>query len=199
MIRPVLVYPNPQLRAKTVRVYEAAFDASLHELAVDLRETMDALGALGLAALQIGDTRQVIIVARRVLEPLGGEVLDLTIERTREPIVLVNPVLTLGGEVGMLKEGCLSFPNIWAQVRRAKTCEVVARTVDNQAISYKADGLFAHCLQHEVDHLDGKLLIDNVGPVKRDLIRSKFRRSPPNAVRVEHIKAALQRAQTGQQ
>lgn len=174
MIRPVLVFPNPILRAKTVEVY--AFDQSLYELAIDMAHTMGSLGALGLAAPQIGDTRRVIA--------LRGEFV-----RQGEPLFLVNPVLRLGGTAGALTEGCLSFPKVSAQVKRALECTVTARSLEGAAVAYKADGTFAQALQHEVDHLDGKLLIDHVGVVKRGMIRKKFSESPQFANRIDHIVA----------
>ena len=174
--RPILVYPNKQLRAQCVDVYD--WDQSLHELAIDLRDTMRAVKAAGLAAIQIGDTRRVIV--------LRGAYVGLD-----EPLFLVNPVLALPDYVEKdrvsLKEGCLSFPNAWANVLRWPTCTVSARSMEGYSVAYKAEGEFAQALQHEVDHLDGKLLIDLAGPVRRDVIRRKFKGSPQHAARVDHV------------
>jgi peptide deformylase len=174
-VRPVLVYPNPMLRAKTVEV--TAFDQSLYELAIDMAHTMDSLRALGLAAIQIGDIRRVIV--------LRGELAN-----QQEPLFLVNPQLDLDGLTEKMPEGCLSFPKVTAQVVRHRACSVVAKTLEGTTVAYKADGAFAQALQHEVDHLDAVLLVDKVAVVKRGMIRKKFSESPRFANRIDHIVAA---------
>lgn len=172
-VRPVLVFPNPMLRAKTVEV--TAFDQSLQELAIDMAHTMASLRALGLAAIQIGDIRRVVC--------LNGAMV-----KQQEPLFLVNPVLDLGfGPKEKMPEGCLSFPKVSAQVERWSCCTVTARDLQGRAIAYKADGVFAQALQHEVDHLDGKLLLDHVGLIKRGMIRKKFSKAPRFANRIDHI------------
>jgi peptide deformylase len=185
-IRPVLVYPNPMLRANTVEVRD--FDQSLQELCIDLADTMRALNALGIAAPQIGDIRRVIALSGRALLSPGATAMELM---AAEPIMLVNPVLTaLDGPPVPMDEGCLSFPGVVAKVVRFPRATVKAKTPDGKDIELVALHQFAHALQHEVDHLDRRLLIDMVGPVKRTMIKNKFKKSPKHAARVDHVLAA---------
>lgn len=157
----ILHHPDPRLRIKAAPV--EAFDASLERLAADMLETMYAAPGIGLAATQVD-------VHRRVL------VADVSREQN-QPICLVNPVLleTTGEEE--MEEGCLSVPGIYETVQRADRIRVRARNVRGEAFDLEADGLLAVCIQHEMDHLEGRLFVDYLSPLKRNRIRRKLEKA----------------------
>jgi peptide deformylase len=159
-IREILHYPDPRLRTKAKPVEH--IDAELSELVKDMFETMYAAPGIGLAATQIN-------VHRRLL------VMDVSEDKS-DPLVLINPeILEQGGEETM-EEGCLSVPGFHESVTRADWILVQALDLDNQLFSLKAEGLKAVCIQHEIDHLDGKLFVDYLTGLKRDHIRKKLKK-----------------------
>ncbi len=160
MILPVLQYPDPRLARKSVDVTEVA--PKLRELAADMIETMYARDGIGLAAPQVGEAIRLIVI-------------DLSGPEKREAAqVFVNPRLTLGGKEIESEEGCLSVPDLRASLRRAETVQLTATDLDGKAIAVDADGMFAICLQHECDHLDGTLFIDHISRLKRMLYNKKI-------------------------
>jgi peptide deformylase len=154
----ILEYPDPRLR-KTAKPVLTVDDA-VRQLAADLLETMYAAKGIGLAATQVD-------VHRRVL------VLDVSEERN-QPMVFINPELLSVEGRGPGEEGCLSVPDIYEKVQRATHIRVRALGLDGLSFEMEADGLLAVCIQHEMDHLEGKLFVDYLSELKRQLIRRRL-------------------------
>lgn len=155
---PILHYPNPRLRLHA-RPVEAVTD-EIRQLAADMLETMYAAPGIGLAATQVD--RQVRLI-----------VIDVT-KTKDQPLCLINPeILDRDGEEEM-EEGCLSVPGFYEVVRRADKVRVRYLSLDGQEMVIDADGLLAVCIQHEIDHLDGKLFVDYLSMLKRNRIRRKL-------------------------
>ena len=152
--RPVLIAPDPRLKAVSLPV--AGVDGEIRRLADDMLESMYAADGIGLAAIQIG-------VPRRVL------VLDLARKETRqEPRVFVNPkILWSSDETALCEEGCLSVPDIWEEVERPAQIRAEYLDGDGKLQTLEAEGLLATCLQHEIDHLEGVLFVDHLSRLKR--------------------------------
>ncbi len=163
MIREVLTYPNPFLKQKAEPITEIT--PELRELAKDMAETMYENDGIGLAAPQVGELIRMITV-------------DITGPDNREDLhVLINPELeTVGDEEVESEEGCLSVEDYRAPVTRSERVRVRALSLDGDPVEFKADGLLAVCLQHECDHLDGKLFIDRISRLKRNLYDAKVRK-----------------------
>jgi peptide deformylase len=154
----ILEYPDPRLRKSAARV--DVVDDGVRTLAADLLETMYAARGIGLAATQVD-------IHRRVL------VLDVSEERN-QPLVLINPEILSATGRGPGEEGCLSVPDIYEKVPRATHIRVRALGCDGAAFDVVAEGLLAVCIQHEMDHLDGKLFVDYLSELKRQLIRRRL-------------------------
>jgi peptide deformylase len=155
---PILEFPDPRLRTKAQPV--TVFDARLKQLVADMFETMYAAPGVGLAATQVDEHRQLLVI-------------DMSEERT-EPHVLVNPrILDQGGEQ-VYQEGCLSFPGIYAEVERALRVKVAAQDVEGKAFELDVEGPLAVCIQHEMDHLVGKVFVDYLSPLKRSLLLKRM-------------------------
>ena len=159
MTHPVCRAPHPALRAAAQPV--DAFADDLRQLARDLIETMHAHDGIGLAAPQVGRSAQVFVVnpSRR----RGGE------------LVVVNPVLRGARGRASVVEGCLSLPDVWGRVRRAAAVRLEGRDVDGQPLVVEAEGLLAIVLQHEFDHLQGRLFIDRLPWLKRLRAQARLR------------------------
>jgi len=160
MIRPILIHPDPRLKKVCEPVAEITGD--LRRLAEDMLETMYDAPGIGLAAPQVGVTKRLIVM-------------DCIKEGPPEPIVLFNPEIIWSSEdVSTYEEGCLSIPEQYAEVKRA--AEVQVRWIDQNGETQERQfaGIWATCVQHEIDHLDGKLFIDYLGPLKRQLITRKM-------------------------
>jgi peptide deformylase len=157
-LRTILEFPDPRLRTRAQPVTE--FDSALGTLIDDLFETMYAAPGIGLAATQIDVHRRVIVI-------------DISKDRT-EPVTLVNPqILTREGEEST-EEGCLSVPGIFDQVKRASKIRVRAQDRAGAEFERDYDDILAVCIQHEMDHLDGKLFVDYLSDLKRERIRKKL-------------------------
>ncbi len=157
-ILEILHYPDPRLR-KSAKPVEK-FDAQLREFADNMLETMYHSSGIGLAATQVG-------VAKRVV------VIDVSEERD-QPQFLINPeILAREGEE-ISEEGCLSVPAIYEKVSRAERIRFKAQDKNGDMVEMDAEGLLAVCIQHEIDHLDGKLFIDYLSGLKRQRIRKKL-------------------------
>jgi peptide deformylase len=154
----ILEYPDPRLR-KTAKRVESVDDA-VRQLAADLLETMYAAKGVGLAATQVDVHRRVIV-------------LDVSEERN-QPMVFINPELLKTEGRGPGEEGCLSVPDVFDKVQRATHIRVRALGRDGEAFEMDADGLLAVCIQHEMDHLEGKLFVDYLSELKRQLIRRRL-------------------------
>ncbi len=154
----VLHYPDERLR--TIAKPVAAVTAETRQLVADLLETMYAENGIGLAATQVNVHQRVVVI-------------DLSEERN-QPQVFINPEITEKSGDTTYEEGCLSVPQNYANVERAAEITLKAQGVDGNWFELKADGLLAICLQHELDHLVGKLFIDYLSPLKRDRIKKKL-------------------------
>ena len=154
----ILEYPDPRLRTRAKPV--AAVDARIRQLIEDMFETMYGAPGVGLAATQVD-------VHERVL------VLDVSQERN-EPLALVNPEILTRDGVAEGEEGCLSVPGIFDLVDRAARITVRALDGDGKPFELAAEGLLAVCIQHEMDHLEGKLFVDYLSELKRTRIRKKL-------------------------
>ncbi len=164
-VRPILRFPDPRLRQKSEPV--TAFDASLRNLIADMKDTMYLAEGAGLAAIQVGEPLRLFIIDPDV----AGRGPD------EAPLVVANPELVwLSEEEQTGDEGCLSFPGIFVPVKRGLRARVRAQDIDGKTYEIEGEGLFARALQHETDHLSGRLLIDMVGPVKRQIIKRKMRK-----------------------
>jgi peptide deformylase len=155
---PILTFPNPRLRNKARPVRDV--DAEVRRLVGDLFETMYTAPGIGLAAVQVD-------------VPLRVVVIDVS-EGRDSPLCLINPeILERTGEEQM-EEGCLSVPGIFEPVSRAERVRVRALDRDGHAFELDTDGLLAVCIQHEMDHLDGKLFVDYLSSLKRQRIRRRL-------------------------
>lgn len=154
----ILEFPDPRLRTRAEPV--TRFDEPLSRLIDDMFETMYAAPGIGLAASQVDVHRQLIIM-------------DCSGDRS-EPRVFINPEILAREEVGIMEEGCLSVPGIFDEVERAQKVRVRAFDRNGKPFECELEGLRAVCLQHEMDHLDGKLFVDYLSTLKRDRIRRKL-------------------------
>ena len=154
----VLHYPDERLR--TIAKPVAAVNAETRQLVADMLETMYAENGIGLAATQVNVHQRVVVI-------------DLSEERN-QPQIFINPEITEKSGDTTYEEGCLSVPQNYANVERAAQITLKAQDLDGNWFETKADGLLAICLQHELDHLVGKLFIDYLSPLKRDRIKKKL-------------------------
>lgn len=154
----VLHYPDERLR--TIAKPVATVNAETRQLVADMLETMYAENGIGLAATQVNVHQRVVVI-------------DLSEERN-QPQIFINPEITEKSGDTTYEEGCLSVPQNYANVERAAQITLKAQDLDGNWFEVKADGLLAICLQHELDHLVGKLFIDYLSPLKRDRIKKKL-------------------------
>jgi peptide deformylase len=155
----ILRYPDPRLH--TVARPVAAVDADIRQLAGDMLETMYAADGVGLAATQVDVHLRLIVMD--------------TSEQHNQPLVLINPeIVARSDEMKLAEEGCLSVPQIYDQVERHARVTVRALDRDGQAFELEAEGLSAICVQHEMDHLLGKVFVEYLSGLKRDRIRTKM-------------------------
>jgi peptide deformylase len=167
-IRTILRFPDAKLRQPTRAVAAGPADAETRALVADMIETMYAAAGAGLAAIQVGSDLRIFVVDGAVAG--GGE--------QAPALVFCNPELTmLSDEIDAGEEGCLSFPGVFVPVKRALRARCRALDLEGRPFEAEGEGLFARALQHEIDHLNGRLLIDMVGPVKREIIRRKMKRA----------------------
>ena len=154
----ILHFPDHRLRTRAKPV--ATVDDQLRRLVDDMLETMYAAPGIGLAATQVNVHKRVIVI-------------DLSKEQD-QPLVLINPEIVEQRGVEEMEEGCLSVPGVYERVERADQIKVRALGRDGQAFDLEADGLLAVCIQHEIDHLNGKLFVDYLSQLKRQRIRKKL-------------------------
>lgn len=157
MIRPILFYPDKRLRDPGEEVEQ--FDAALRELVDDMAETMYAAPGVGLAAPQIGVSKRLFIV-----DVATGD------EEPSDLRVFINPEIVEADGDTTFNEGCLSFPGIHEEIDRAERIKVRALDRDGKPFELEAEGLLAIAIQHENDHLDGKLMIDRLSVLRRRLV-----------------------------
>ena len=155
---PILSFPDPRLRTIAKPIAEVTDE--IRQLAADMFETMYVAPGIGLAATQVDQHIQLIVM-------------DLS-EDKDQPMVFINPKVTfLTDETLPYEEGCLSVPQIYDKVERASRVKINAIDLDGKAFEQEADGLLAVCIQHEMDHLNGKLFVDYLSPLKRQRAREK--------------------------
>lgn len=160
-IKPLIILPDPILRQVSSPI--ETIDSEVKELADDMLETMYDAPGIGLAAIQIG-------VARRML------VLDVSKDgEDKQPLVFINPEIVASTDArSVYEEGCLSIPDYYAEVERPAGITVKHLDRDGKEQLTEADGLLATCLQHEIDHLNGVLFIDHISKLKREMVIRKF-------------------------
>ena len=157
----ILEYPDDRLRTKAAPV--VAVDDEVRTLVDDMLETMYDAHGIGLAATQVDQHRRIIVM-------------DVSDDQS-QPRVLINPEYApLDDEREPLQEGCLSIPEFYAEVPRALRVHLKALDRDGTPYELDADGLLAHCIQHECDHLEGRLFVDYLSPLKRDRIMKKMQK-----------------------
>jgi len=158
---PILEFPDPRLRTKAAPVDPAWLaEPATQALIDDMFETMYEAPGIGLAASQVDVHRRFMVI-------------DVSDGRNR-PLVFVNPEITARAGEQVYQEGCLSVPGIFADVTRADTITVRALDRHGRSFELEADGLLAVCVQHEMDHLEGKLFGDYLSPLKREMVRKKL-------------------------
>ncbi|HWL46714.1 MAG TPA: peptide deformylase [Sphingomonadaceae bacterium] len=166
---PILEAPDPRLRLVSQPV--EAVDDALRALIADMFETMYAAPGIGLAAIQVGVARRVLVIDLQEEEDGDGK-------PVRTPRVFINPELfDPSEEMSVYNEGCLSVPDQYAEVERPAA--IHARWLDENGDAHeeKLEGLLATCLQHEIDHLEGKLFIDRISRLKRDMLLRKLEKA----------------------
>jgi peptide deformylase len=154
----ILHYPDPQLRNKAKPVAQVT-DAH-RRLITDMLQTMYAAPGIGLAAIQVGVAERVIVV-------------DVS-DDNDQPLGLINPEILSKQGSEVMQEGCLSVPGVYEDVERAERIRVRALDAHGKRLEFDADGLLAVCIQHEIDHLDGKLFVDYLSDLKRQRIRKRI-------------------------
>jgi peptide deformylase len=158
---PILEFPDSRLRTKAAAVDPAELATPEFQTLFDnMFETMYEAPGIGLAASQVDVHKRFMVI-------------DVTEDHSR-PLVFVNPVITARDGEQVYQEGCLSVPGIFADVTRANTITVTALDRHGQPFTLDADGVLAVCIQHEMDHLEGKLCVDYLSPLKREMVRKKL-------------------------
>lgn len=154
----ILHFPDERLRKKALPI--EAVDNTIQQLGQDMLETMYAEGGVGLAATQVNVQKRLIVI-------------DISADR-KSPIILINPTILSKDGNESAREGCLSVPDYFDVVERAKTIKYSYLTLANEMLEAVTDGLLAICIQHEIDHLDGKLFIDYLSPLKYQRLKKKI-------------------------
>ncbi len=192
----IRVYGDPILRTKGRKIGEV--DRRIRRLADDMIETMHAANGVGLAAQQIGEALQLTVIDVTQAEDrpstlkIDGRAVEL---EDAMPLILLNPEAALGSEIATGTEGCLSFPEISAEIDRPDSVRVRAETLDGLPINIEATGLLARALQHEIDHLNGILFIDRMNSAVRAGLSGRLKRLQKEA---EADRARAGRAPAGQ-
>jgi len=183
-LRPIITLPDPVLRQISTPVER--FDDELKQLSADMLETMYGAPGIGLAAVQVAVPKRLIVLD--VGEEDDGDDNGDTLAGTdaapadkkpvvRNPLVFVNPrIVMLGDEMREYEEGCLSLPDVRIDIERPSTLTVTYQDLEGKPHEMAAGGLLATALQHEIDHLDGKLIIDFLTRLKRDMVIRRFKK-----------------------
>lgn len=160
-IKPLIILPDPLLRQVSQPIER--IDGYMQKLADDMLETMYDAPGIGLAAIQVGIPRRMLVIdVSREGDP-------------KEPLVFINPeIVTSSDERSVYEEGCLSIPDYYAEVERPARVTVKSLDREGREVTTEADGLLATCLQHEIDHLNGILFIDHISRLKREMVIKKF-------------------------
>jgi peptide deformylase len=189
MILSILQYGDPLLRAKGKRIER--INNRIRELAASMVETMHAAHGVGLAAQQVGEALQLTVIDISQVEDrpstmkLNGKEVD---PEMAMPLVLINPELELCGEAEVGVEGCLSFPEISADIERSKSVIARAQTLEGENIEIDAGGLLSRVFQHEFDHLHGILFIDRMNSAAKAALSSRLKRMQKETRRGKRIR-----------
>lgn len=177
MVLEVLKFPDPRLRKKGVAVAEVT--PELKKLAEDMIETMYSEHGIGLAAPQVGQSVRLLVIDTRPRDEDGNPTTEGMTEleaQVLQPIVIFNPEIQVKQEKTTYEEGCLSVPGFFETVERARYIEATGLDIEGKPFTIKTDGLLAICLQHEMDHLEGKLFIDRLSFVKSNRIKTRIQK-----------------------
>ena len=170
-VKDIITVPNEILK----KISEPIVNVGVNEkkLINDLFETMYNSKGIGLAAVQVGILKRVLVI-------------DVSSkDEKKNPMSFINPVIkNLSDETSVYEEGCLSIPETFIEIERPKICEVDYIDLDGKKKTIKCEGLLSTCLQHEINHLDGKLIIDHLSKLKRDIIIKKISKTKKNPDRV---------------
>ena len=177
MIREIVIYGEPVLRAKGKQIEK--IDDEILALAADMLETMYDANGVGLAAQQVGQALQMTVIDVSDAENrpsqmwLDGEEVD---PKEHMPLILINPELQFGDELEIGTEGCLSFPEVTAEIQRAAKVKVTAQDLQGNRIKFAAAGLLGRAVQHETDHLNGILFIDRMSSAAKASLAGRLKR-----------------------
>ncbi len=183
MVLKILTFPDPILRKRAAPVTKIT--AELKTLAENMVETMYASRGIGLAAPQVGQLVRLLVLDTRHKDEDGNYVTEEMSELEQavtQPLIIFNPEILSAEGKGTFEEGCLSVPTYFETVTRPSLIEVRGLGIDGKKMQFKTDGLLATCLQHELDHLEGKLFIDRLSLIKSNRIKSKIKKfgyAPP--------------------
>ena len=160
--RKIIIEPDPVLRQISEPLEKV--DNEIRKLLDDMLETMYSAPGIGLAAVQLGILKRLIVI-----DITKGE------EKKKNPLFLINPIITSRSkDTSIYEEGCLSIPGYFAEIERPAQCHINFLDYGGNQKQLKADGLLSTCIQHEIDHLDGKLFIDYLSKLKKDMIIKKL-------------------------
>ncbi len=170
-IKNIITVPNEILKKKSEIVEKVGINEK--RLINDLFETMYKSKGIGLAAVQVGILKRILVI-------------DISSkEEKKEPLSLINPsIKKLSDETSIYEEGCLSIPDTFIEIERPKICEVEYIDINGKKRNIKCDGLLSTCLQHEINHLDGKLIIDHLSKLKREITIKRISKSKKNPDRI---------------
>ena len=170
-IKNIITVPDETLKKISQPLEKVTSDEK--KLISDLFETMYYSKGIGLAAVQVGILKRIIVI------DISNK------EEEKKPMSFINPIIKkVSDETSIYEEGCLSIPDTFIEIQRPKICEVEYIDLNGKKQNIKCDGLLSTCLQHEINHLDGKLIIDNLSKLKRDLIIKKISKTKKNPNRI---------------
>lgn len=178
-ILKILTYPDPRLKEVSQPVEK--FDENLKKLAENMLETMYDANGIGLAAPQVGELKRFLVIDTRPRDEKGRrynyEEMTEMEQKVQQPLFLANPRVVKGEGKQTFDEGCLSIPGFYETVERYNVVTIEAEDVNGKTISFTTDGLLAVCVQHEMDHLEGKLFIDRISFVKSNKIKNSIKKN----------------------
>ena len=171
-VKNIITVPNEILKKISDPIEKVGLNEK--KLVNDLFETMYDSNGIGLAAVQVGILKRILVI------DISNK------DEKKKPLSFINPVIKkISNETSVYEEGCLSIPDTFIEIERPKICEVEYVDIDGKIKSLKCDGLLSTCIQHEINHLDGKLIIDHLSKLKRDIIIkkiSKFKKNPDRII-----------------
>ena len=170
-IKDIITVPDEILKKVSAPIEKVGLNEK--KLIQDLFDTMYKANGIGLAAVQVGILKRILVI-------------DIsTKDEKKKPMSFINPVIKkVSSETSIYEEGCLSIPDTFIEIERPKICEVEFVDINGKKNNLKCDGLLSTCLQHEINHLEGKLIIDHLSKLKRDFIIKKISKSKKNPDRI---------------